>query len=84
MEAREFDEWMAYWAVEPWGEVRADYRAGMITAMVANSQGAKTKGRPFEASDFFDLYNAGEPKIQKQSGEQMLSFMKSLAGTSNG
>jgi len=78
MEARELNEWMAYWSLEPWGEVRADHRAGLIASMVLNSQGAKNKGKPYESSDFFELYEAGKAK-QKQTGYQMMSLMKGLA-----
>lgn len=81
MESREFNEWIAYWAVEPWGEVRADHRAGLIAAMCLNAQGAKIRGRAFQSSDFFDLYDAG--KRRKQSGQQMLTFMRAFAETHN-
>ena len=81
MEARELNEWMAYWAVEPWGEVRADHRAGLIAAMVLNAAGGKNKGRAFQSSDFFELYDAGrQDKWKKQTGRQMLAFMRGLAG----
>jgi hypothetical protein len=32
--ARQFQEWLAYAAVEPFDEVRADYRAAQIAQMV--------------------------------------------------
>ncbi|MGE3932351.1 MAG: hypothetical protein AB7F67_03825 [Rhodospirillaceae bacterium] len=36
MTAVEFDEWRAFFAVEPWGEERADLRAALTTAAVYN------------------------------------------------
>ena len=76
------NEWMAYWAIEPWGEVRADYRAGLICSSVFNSAGVKRKGGGnWLPSDFFELYEAGKPK-KKQTGQQMLDLMKGLAGIS--
>lgn len=32
-------EWKAYYSVEPWGDLRADFRAGQICATVANHAG---------------------------------------------
>lgn len=77
LQASELDEWYAFWSLEPWGEVRADYRAGLMCATVLNSQ--RVKGKLFEAKDFFDLYDAG--KRTKQTGQQMLNFMKQFAAT---
>lgn len=83
MEASELNEWMAYWSLEPWGQVQADYRAGLITSMVLNAQGAKYKGRPFEPSDFFPLY--GEKRGKTQTVEEQISIFKGLAhGNSTG
>ena len=79
MSAKEMNEWLAYWAVEPWGEVRADYRSGLITAMILNAAGAKRKGGGnYQPSDFFELYGSGKTK-KKQTGEQMLAIMRGLA-----
>jgi len=37
----ELSEWMAFYSIEPFGEVRADRRAAMIACYVAASAGAK-------------------------------------------
>ena len=42
MSWREFTGWLAFDALEPFGEPRADLRAGIVAATVANS-------RPFRA-----------------------------------
>jgi hypothetical protein len=36
MSAEEFGEWWALYCHEPWGEVRSDIAAGVITAMLFN------------------------------------------------
>lgn len=77
MSAKELNEWMAYWALEPWGEVQADYRAGVVASMVLNSQGAKNKGKPFEPSDFFLLYG---DKPRAQGPKEQMAIFKTLAG----
>lgn len=77
MSAKELNEWMAYWALEPWGEVQADYRSGIVASMILNAQGAKNKGKPFEPSDFFQLYG-DKPKVQ--SPKEQMAIFKTLAG----
>jgi hypothetical protein len=47
----EFVEWMAFDAIDPIGEDRADLRAGMIAAAVCNAPYYKLKKRA-QASDF--------------------------------
>ena len=44
-----FQGWLDYWSIEPWGEDRADYRAGMIASTMANLW---SKGRRFKPTDF--------------------------------
>ncbi len=42
--AKEFLKWRAYEELEPFGELRADYRAASIVAMIANvNRGSKDK-----------------------------------------
>lgn len=42
MSSRELSEWMAYYELEPFGEGRADLRAGTVAAVVARSAGSKS------------------------------------------
>lgn len=61
-------EWMQYYELEPFGEERADLRAGIIAATVANCL-ARKKGRPaFRVTDFMPLLKA-EPKREKTPEE---------------
>lgn len=44
MSAAEFNEWMVYARIEPFGEEVADHRAGTIASMIANvNRGPKTE-----------------------------------------
>ncbi len=36
---REFLDWCVYYEVEPWGETRADLRAGIVASTIANYAG---------------------------------------------
>ena len=51
LDAHEFAEWMAYAAIEPFGPLREDLRAGEIAAAAANFTG-RVKN-PLKPEDFF-------------------------------
>ena len=36
IESKELAEWQAYYNLEPWGEERADLRAGIVASTIAN------------------------------------------------
>lgn len=43
MTSRQLAEWQAYFGIEPWGEDRADLRAGIVASTVANFAGKSLK-----------------------------------------
>ena len=57
--SRELSEWMAYYELEPWGEERADLRAGIIASAMANVWGAKTK-----PADFMPNFDNEEMRVE--------------------
>lgn len=62
MSAIEFDGWAAYFAVEPFGAERADLRAGIVAATVANAnRDPKKRREPFQPSDFMPFHEKGDP-----------------------
>ncbi len=73
IEARELNEWMAYFGLEPWGSVRADYRAGLQTAMLVNVNGGRKGGKAASPQDFFPLYSQHSNRTQSNI-EQMAKF----------
>ena len=64
MSSREFSEWMAYYAIEPFGEERADLRQALTTSAVHNSIQAQTK-RPkwTKPEDFMPFKEPAQPKM---------------------
>lgn len=50
MSSRELTEWIAYNAVQPFGDTRADLRSAIIASTVANCH--RTSGTPFKVADF--------------------------------
>ena len=82
MEARELQEWMAFFAIEPWGAIRADYRSGVVAATLVNVNGGKKGKKPAQASDFFSLY--ANHTNRRQTNEQQISIMQKIAAVQNG
>jgi hypothetical protein len=58
MTAVEMQEWMMFAAKEPFGEIRADIRAGIIAAAVAALKGRRTT--PLDFMPFFERAEAKE------------------------
>jgi len=49
-------DWLDFYAVEPWGDTRADLRAGIVAAVIANAnRDAKRRPEPFTPADFMPL-----------------------------
>ena len=51
MPAREFSEWEASYALEPWGDERADWRSARQTADLLNGSPWRAKARPVQVRD---------------------------------
>lgn len=71
----EFAEWIAFNNLEPFGEERADLRAGIIASTVANvgSQGRKQ----FKPQDFMPTY--GPQRKPRQSVEDMKAVLRAAS-----
>ncbi|MGC4031482.1 MAG: hypothetical protein QM754_07070 [Tepidisphaeraceae bacterium] len=59
IDSRELAEWMAAFNLAPWGDERADLRAGIVASTIVNVNGGKSK-----PSDFLPKYGQQEPKQQ--------------------
>jgi hypothetical protein len=64
IESHELTEWQIYEAIEPFGEQRADLRAGIIASTIANVNRGKGQ-KAFTATDFMPYLE----KEQEQSAE---------------
>lgn len=77
MSAHEFSEWIAYSALEPFGEIHADLRAGVLASVIANvNRDAEKQREPFQPGDFFPTL----PKAKKRRAkwEEILAKMKAI------
>jgi hypothetical protein len=60
VDSRELAEWMAYDRLDPLGDERADYRAAIIAATVANRSRGKGE-RSYSPADFVPDFDAQPP-----------------------
>ena len=65
-------EWIAYDRVDPWDEARADLRAGIVAATIANVNRSK-KTRAFKPEDFMPY-----TKMERER-QRVLSWPKGSA-----
>ena len=56
----EITEWMAFYQLEPFGDMRADLRSGVIASTFANANRTK-HARPFTPEDFMPFIDRPEP-----------------------
>lgn len=77
IDSRELSEWIAYYELEPWGEERADLRAGIVAATVVNSRprDKRNPGKTYKPEDFMPKF--GETK-QEQTWQDHLAMLGSL------
>ena len=65
--------------IEPIGEQRADFRAGIIASTFANLQ-LKATADPYSIQDFMPFLDKAEPEAQKPDGdgtEALRTFLES-------
>jgi hypothetical protein len=83
---RIYREWIAYAAVEPFGEERADLRAAIVSATMANSiqtliysLARKHRKANFKPKDFMPEFEPPHPKTPDELFEHVL-FLNWLYG----
>lgn len=66
----EFTEWMAFYELEPFGDIIADLRHGTATALLANiNRDSKSRPEQYTAEDFIFWRRENEPE---QAAEPVL------------
>jgi hypothetical protein len=73
----QFAEWMAFSRLEPWGEDRADLRAGIVASTIANANRGKN-AKPFKPDDFMPRF---EPETEEEAAAKFIAkAMAALGG----
>lgn len=79
--APEFNEWMAYAELEPFGEDVASWRAGLVAATIANvNRDAKKRPSPYQPSDFMPEEPKTPQEQQKDLQDRINAMMMSFGG----
>ena len=85
MSNEEFNDWMAYYLLDPFGNERADWHAAQVTAMIHNCNVKKTQQKNMEHFRLtFDPVKALEKRKQvtartvDESNAQVVSFFQEL------
>lgn len=61
--ARQLKEWEVYYSLEPFGDIRADMRSGIIAAAIANFSFHRTKkSKVYKADDFMPKFEQKRDK----------------------
>lgn len=69
--SQELTEWMAYDLIDPIGEARADVRAGMVAATIANTnRDPKSRPEPFVPADFIPRWDERLVAQERDAAEQ--------------
>lgn len=80
MTRQEFLEWLAFYKLDPFGEIREDLRAGILAAAVVNTlRGVHgVKGRQVKPKDFMPTF-----RRRRMSGDDMKSMLMGYAKQHN-
>lgn len=65
--------WLAYYALEPWGQERADLRVGVISSMLNTALGGK-RTKPE------DYILAGQKPKRRKTPQEIAQFMRYFDG----
>lgn len=71
--AREFGEWVAYDRIEPFGEVRADLRSGIVASVIANANSSR---HTFRASEFMPRFEPPKPQTDEEQIQIVDAFLR--------
>ena len=76
----QFMGWVTYSEVEPFGEERADLRAGIIASIIANVNRDPKKGKAYQPTDFMPKFGkvgkAGKPLTSVDEWKKFRNQMK--------
>lgn len=74
MGARELEEWMQFYAVEPWGAYRDNLHAGIIASAIVNGRPGR-KGKAVKPGDF--VLRSREEK-RNEDTRRSLNYLRAI------
>ncbi len=83
--ALQFNEWIAYAELEPFGEERADLRMAILASLIANTnRDPKKKSTPYEVNDFMPQFEKKEPISKEDAIATIDAMMTALVYATGG
>lgn len=79
LSSQQLAEWIAYFQLEPWGEERADLRAGIVASTIANVNRSAKQRKAFEPKEFMPRFDA-EPEAPETSALRLMAQMRAALG----
>jgi hypothetical protein len=77
MSSRLLSEWMVFAQLEPFGEERADLRAGIVASTIANAnRDPKQQSKAFTAREFMPQFDQVETEDEPPDWERMLHMVE--------
>lgn len=73
MTVTEYQSWLVFYREEPWGDVRADLRSGIVAALIARTMGGKKNARPIDFMPVVDARRKDEERAMSQSQRNAIS-----------
>ncbi|APS46032.1 hypothetical protein Psal159_03243 (plasmid) [Piscirickettsia salmonis] len=74
----EFNEWLAYYSLEPFGVEKDDHRTALMVSAVVNGPLQRKDKTLFTPNDFMPNYSAGDEK-KTQSATDMAAILSAIA-----
>jgi hypothetical protein len=77
MSVKQFRGWVEYAQLEPFGEERSDWRAGLITSAIYNVNMDTRKHKPMEPTDFMPKFGTAvesEDHRDDESGDESITL----------
>ena len=70
LSAREFDEWLAYFQVEPWGALASDVRVAMLSQLLTALHTDPKKSKVPELREFLPAWQRQILRAQEQADRE--------------
>lgn len=79
MSSSQLAEWIAFYQLEPWGEERADLRAGIVASTIANVNRSQKQKKPYKPDDFMPRFDV-EPEEPAETAMRLMAQMRAALG----
>ena len=79
LSSREFDEWMAYYGLEPFGELRGDLQAGIVASTMVNMLSGKD-AKKLSPGDFV-LFQQDQAEKKPRDAKELYAQFRSWAAS---